>query len=422
MRHTVGGKAGRGRKGLRGAALLLALVLLVLLAVPAPVSRADSADTARKIEEAMAEQAANQERLDEIAAQAAQMAGTVNQYYGDLAWLNSKNEEQVALYQTLLAEQNAALQEAAEALDAYLASEADLAAREAKYRERLQVMFEYREKPVLEVLLESGSLQGFFSNMELIRAVADYDRQVIDELEAARDDADLKHENALRKQKDAEALVLLKQADIDALKGEIQRNQDALAEAEAVLQARREDEDAMLAQSDEIAELINELQTQYDSEKAAEEEEARRRAYSGTMLWPVPSSRWLTSPFQPDGRTDLPGQTRPHTGVDIGADYGTPIISVAAGTVMVVYNPWEGQNTGGYGYGNYIVVNHGNGLVTLYGHLKNVQVEQDQWVGAGDVIALMGSTGNSTGPHLHFEVRVGGYPVEPLQSQYIGQP
>ncbi len=89
---------------------------------------------------------------------------------------------------------------------------------------------------------------------------------------------------------------------------------------------------------------------------------------------------------------------------------------------MVVYNPWEGQNTGGYGYGNYVVINHYNGVATLYGHLKSAAVVLDQYVSAGEVIGYVGSTGNSTGPHLHFEVRVDGYPVDPLQKQFIGQP
>lgn len=97
---------------------------------------------------------------------------------------------------------------------------------------------------------------------------------------------------------------------------------------------------------------------------------------------------------------------RMHTGVDIGAGYGAPVRAAAAGQVVVA-----GEISG---YGNAIVVDHGNGLATLYGHLSRFGVRQGQRVGAGDTIGAVGNTGNSTGPHLHFEVRVNGTPVDPL--------
>jgi len=424
----------RKRFVLRTVPVILAFLMCGALFPPSP-ARADSQETARKIQEAMEEQAKAQEAIDAIAAEAAQLAGTVNTYSGNLEWLNARSREEQQRYEQLLAEQQAALRELEQAYQDYLDSETELAERESQYRTRLQAMFEFREKSILEVFLESDNLQGFFSNMELIRAIADYDQQMLTELEAARDDAELKHVDADAKREAADAVVVAKQAEIDELRGQIQRNTDELAAAQAVLAARQAEEDEMLAESARIGALIHELQEQKEQEEAEEEaarraaEEARRAAEeaaraerSGTMTWPVPSSRWLTSPFQPEGRTDLPGQTRPHMGVDIGADYGAPVVATAGGTVMVVYNPWEGQNTGGYGYGNYVVINHYNGVATLYGHLKSAAVVLDQYVSAGEVIGYVGSTGNSTGPHLHFEVRVDGYPVDPLQKQFIGQP
>lgn len=422
------------RQMFRAVPVLLACLLCAAM-LPSPAAYADSQDTAQKIQQAMEEQAKAQEAIDMIAAEAAQLAGTVDTYSGNLEWLNSKSQEEQHRYEQLLAEQQAALLELEQAYQDYLDSEDELAEREIQYRDRLQAMFEFREKSILEVFLESDNLQGFFSNMELIRAIADYDQQMLAELEAARDDAELKHADADAKREAADAVVVAKQAEIDELRGQIQRNTEELAAAQAVLAARQAEEDEMLAESERIGALIHELQEQKEQEEAEEEaarraaEEARRAAEeaaraerSGTMTWPVPSSRWLTSPFQPEGRTDLPGQTRPHMGVDIGADYGSPVVAAAGGTVMVVYNPWEGQNTGGYGYGNYVVINHYNGVATLYGHLKSAAVVLNQYVSAGEVIGYVGSTGNSTGPHLHFEVRVDGYPVEPLQKQFIGQP
>jgi murein DD-endopeptidase MepM/ murein hydrolase activator NlpD len=95
-----------------------------------------------------------------------------------------------------------------------------------------------------------------------------------------------------------------------------------------------------------------------------------------------------------------------HEGIDIGASSGTPIWAAAAGTV--IWSGWRG------GYGNCVVVDHGNGLATLYGHSSALLVPVGQRVSQGETIALVGSTGNSTGPHLHFEVRVNGSAVDPL--------
>jgi murein DD-endopeptidase MepM/ murein hydrolase activator NlpD len=95
-----------------------------------------------------------------------------------------------------------------------------------------------------------------------------------------------------------------------------------------------------------------------------------------------------------------------HEGIDITASSGTPIWAAAAGTV--IWASWRG------GYGNCVVVDHGNGLATLYAHASSILVGVGQSVGQGEMIALVGSTGNSSGPHLHFEVRVNGSAVDPL--------
>ncbi|MGD0165936.1 MAG: peptidoglycan DD-metalloendopeptidase family protein [Gaiellaceae bacterium] len=118
---------------------------------------------------------------------------------------------------------------------------------------------------------------------------------------------------------------------------------------------------------------------------------------SAGLIWPVQGT--ITSPF---------GMRwgRMHEGIDIGAPMGTPIYAAAAGTV--IYAAWEG------GYGNLTVIDHGNGLATAYGHQSQQAVSNGQTVSRGQLIGYVGSTGHSTGPHLHFEVRVNGTPVNPL--------
>jgi murein DD-endopeptidase MepM/ murein hydrolase activator NlpD len=95
-----------------------------------------------------------------------------------------------------------------------------------------------------------------------------------------------------------------------------------------------------------------------------------------------------------------------HEGIDLGAAYGTPIAAAGSGTV--IYAGWLG------GYGNLTVIDHGGGLATAYGHQSRIAVSVGQQVSRGEVIGYVGSTGHSTGPHLHFEVRINGQPVDPL--------
>ena len=125
---------------------------------------------------------------------------------------------------------------------------------------------------------------------------------------------------------------------------------------------------------------------------------------SGAMIWPL--SGPITSPF--GWRTHpITGAQRFHSGIDIGGDYGDPIYAAQAGTVE--YAGWIS------GYGNAVIINHSGGISTLYGHCQSLEVSTGQSVAQGELIAECGSTGNSTGPHCHFEVRVSGEPVNPLE-------
>jgi murein DD-endopeptidase MepM/ murein hydrolase activator NlpD len=164
----------------------------------------------------------------------------------------------------------------------------------------------------------------------------------------------------------------------------------------------------------ENAALTNAISQHDEAEAALAQESARIAAIAqsagdgpaqgdGTFIWPV--SGPITSPF--GYRTDpITGATAFHSGIDIGAACGTPIKAAGTGTVLTA-----GWNDGGYG--NMTLVSHGNGMSTLYGHQSSIIVSAGQAVTQGQVIGYVGSTGKSTGCHLHFEVRVGGNPVDP---------
>lgn len=131
--------------------------------------------------------------------------------------------------------------------------------------------------------------------------------------------------------------------------------------------------------------------------KSAATQQAGKR---GKLRWPVPGGT-LTSTFGRRGKRD-------HEGIDIGAKAGTPVIAAAAGEVIY-------SGSGIKGYGNLVIVRHKSGLVTVYAHNKRNLVRDGQKVRAGETIAEVGSSGRSTGPHLHFEVRIGDKPVDPLE-------
>ena len=135
---------------------------------------------------------------------------------------------------------------------------------------------------------------------------------------------------------------------------------------------------------------------------------------SGLLAWPVPSHTTITSPFgiRSDPAT---GSARMHNGIDIGSPTGTPVMAAESGTVVrVVDGCREGNRSCGGGYGNFVVIRHGNGLETLYAHNSQILVSEGEQVVRGQMIARAGNTGRSFGSHLHFEVRVNGKPVDPM--------
>lgn len=217
------------------------------------------------------------------------------------------------------------------------------------------------------------------------------------------------------------------QAEIEVRKAEIEELIVQLEGQRVVLVAEQEKADARRAEvqveADAAATLLAAINAEiaaYESEKGdltadieRMKEDIRRLSVStggsnpGILAWPVGGT--ITSPF--GWRTHpISGASRFHAGLDIGAGHGTPIGSAGSGTVILA--SWYG------GYGNAVVIDHGGGLTTLYGHQSSLAVSAGQSVSTGQVIGYVGSTGYSTGPHLHFETRENGNPVNPMN--YLG--
>jgi murein DD-endopeptidase MepM/ murein hydrolase activator NlpD len=231
------------------------------------------------------------------------------------------------------------------------------------------------------------------------------------------------NETAIRQRRAAEQHVAAIQAALEQTRQELdqeeQRQQEARSQLNALADERRnlvevadqqrlhvasqvaEMEDLSAAEEAQLEELIRERAAELEAERRAEGIASAPEG-GGLFSWPVTGT--ITSPF---GWRSNPfgGAPEFHQGLDIAAPTGTTVTAAASGTVIMAQ--WYG------GYGNYILIDHGGGYSTGYGHLSAIYVSDGQKVERGQAIGAVGSTGESTGPHLHFEVRIDGKPVDP---------
>lgn len=282
-----------------------------------------------------------------------------------------------------------------------------LEGREAVFYKRVRDIYINGRLSYLDVVIGSKDFNDFANRLEVLRRIINSDINLINEIKKERADIEARKQQleANRvKLVEIEKAVIAKQSEIEQKKAErnevLQRAQNDRATA---MQAIEE----LNASSAQVTALLKERQAaRAAAAAAAATEQAQSYTWvqgSGQLGWPA--SGEITSPF---GYRTHPiwGTTIYHAGIDIGVDEGVPVHAADGGTVV-----WSGW-MGGYGYA--VVIDHGNGLSTLYGHNSELVVSEGEAVGKGQVIAYAGSTGNSTGPHVHFEVRVNGDPVDPM--------
>jgi murein DD-endopeptidase MepM/ murein hydrolase activator NlpD len=271
-----------------------------------------------------------------------------------------------------------------------------------KLEARLVQLYETADTDELDVLLQSNSLSDVIEQIDYFRTIGDADKQLADHLKLLSSQMRLARMMTASTKRDvAEATaVLARETEKQrAARDALVVRQNALAAARAnqrsllvtVRSQREKDEEdlsAMQAASAAIAAQIRAHQNASGS--------AGNGTSSSGLAWPVNGP--ITSGFGPRWGSF-------HEGIDISASCGTPIHAAASGTV--IYSGWMD------GYGNFVVIDHGNGLATAYGHQSAIYVSGGS-VSQGQTIGLVGSTGHSTGCHLHFEVRVNGSPVDPL--------
>jgi murein DD-endopeptidase MepM/ murein hydrolase activator NlpD len=258
---------------------------------------------------------------------------------------------------------------------------------------RIRDIYKNGQVNYLDVLLGAKDFNDFVGRMDILKKILAYDNALIQGTKADRE--------TLRKAKqqletDRAKIVELRKLAAAKREQVASRRQErrgvlnaATYERETAERAYRE----LIETSRQIEQMIKRIQSG----------EKNIGGSTGTMAWPADGE--VTSPF---GWRVHPifGTQRLHTGIDIGADYGDAIRAADGG--VVIHADWMG------GYGNAVIIDHGNGISTLYAHNSQLLVDEGQTVAKGQTVARCGSTGYSTGPHLHFEVRQNGSPVNPL--------
>ena len=399
-------------------------VLSISVMVIVPALAATSSDIKSEINALTAERSDIEDKIASIDEQLTALGDQMEQTIEKKAILDQKN--------ALAQQELDVIAEQIEIIDNYMANRlADLDAarvREAEQEEawlgRLRAMEENSDLSYIQVLFDATNFSDLLTRIDAVSEITEYDeqlfdsyieaRQTVEELEAEAEEMALTNEANKAELEQRRVQLEADIASANALIAELESS----VEGYNLLRQEQEEADA------ELAALIAEKQSEYQQALAKEAAAAAAAAggsgggggsnanFNGdgtTFLWPSYTTL-LTSYF---GNRESPGGigSTNHKGIDIGASYGSSIWAAAAGIVTLAC--WNG------GYGNCVIVSHPNGYSTLYAHMSSIAVTAGQTVSQGQVVGYVGSTGNSTGPHLHFGVLSGGTYVNPLAFSYI---
>ncbi len=252
-----------------------------------------------------------------------------------------------------------------------------------KLAKRIKVINSNYSMSYIKILLNSSSVSDFFNNIYIVKQIVKHDKEVLTELDENKQEIENKKSQIEEKKTAQEELKLLLEKDNESL------NNDKIEVENLKAELEKEENELEL----EIEKIAAQSVFIGDSQVIS----------SGS--WPVPGYTRTSSPY---GYRIHPifNTKKLHSGLDIPAPTGTPAVAIDSG--KVIFSGTKG------GYGNTVMIQHDDGKVTLYGHNSKLAVSVGQRVEKGQVVSKIGSTGNSTGPHLHFEVRINGKPVNPV--------
>lgn len=263
------------------------------------------------------------------------------------------------------------------------------------FKKRMVAIYMAGDTQYLDVLLKSSSLSDFISSYYLISQLTEIDENLLNDLETKKKTMDLSRQKLENEKKELATIVENQTRTTRTLQNTKKMRENFIAKLS-------DDEKNLQAKIDEINKQYEEVNQQI----LALAQNGIDTAYiGGELAWPVPGYTRITSKYAMRVHP-ITGQYKLHTGVDIGAPLGANFVAANDGVVVKA-----GPNVA---YGNMVIIDHGGGISTLYAHGSEILVEVGQTVKRGDPILKVGSTGYSTGPHAHFEVRINGVTTDPL--------
>lgn len=401
MKNESGNKFEKRRRAAAIVAIVVVAAMVISIIFSSFVSSAYAASSSELKKEVAAAQKSRedaQKQLNTVKANKANVSNEVLAIDNDI----TKAENDLANTEASITQSVADLAQKEEELRI---AEENCVQYDDTFKTRARIMYENGTSTYLEVILGATSFGDFLSRIEMVQEIIEYDKKMLAELIASR--------NAIKEAKDAVAAekeaLELRQSELEAKKAELA---DRLEAKSLLLQQLESDLDEYQKAYDkaeaEEKKFAAQLKAQLDKEAAeAKKNNTTVAKYtgSGKFQWPCPASSRITSYY--GYRIHPVYNTRKfHSGIDIGAGYGADIVAAESGTVMMAsYNG---------GYGKCVVINHGSGITTLYGHASSILVNVGDKVSKGQTIAKVGATGVATGNHLHFEVRINGSTTDPL--------
>jgi len=364
--------------------IFTSIVVGMSLMMPAFASKLTDVQNQKKTVDRKINDLSNQKKSEERKLQ------SVKQKQEDLESAEAREKQE---YDELLAEVDEYKKSIEELDESIEASEKEYDEKVELLKIRLRVMYENSDFTYVDTLFESKSITDFFERLELISAIGKRDKEIIESIKEAKRDIAYKKQLAIGQKKQVQLMADKSLETINSLTASRANLDSQIKEINSRLKRIENEEDKLIRESNALVSQIKNLQSS--------------SSYAGgSMTWPCPSSSRISS-YYGNRLHPILKKYKMHTGIDISAGRGTSIVAANNGTVMMA--GWQN------GYGYTVVLDHGGGITTLYAHCSKILVSKGQSVKAGQTIAKVGSTGMSTGPHLHFEVRKNGSTTNPLK-------
>ena len=386
--------------------MLLAFVLCVTsVFVFVPTNEVEAAvDTSKEAETALKDKiAALQKEQKELKAKLEAAENNIEEQENKKQYLDSlisSTETEIETATALIAEYESKIVTKNAEIEAM---EADIEDNYNDMMGRLRFSYEQGNASYLELILNSDNMADFLSNTDRVQSIMDFDKSLMDELTAQLNLLENERtvlSNTLQEQKDLEKSLSDKKVDLE----------DQKKKADQYITQLQADEKTYAAEYEKAKKAEQEANNQIEKLLAERQKSENQQYWGGDFIWPVPKNITRISSYF--GWRILWGRSDYHLGIDIPAAAGTDIYASNGGTVVTA--------TYHYSYGYYVLIDHGGGFATLYAHNSRLLVKAGDVVEQGDVIAKMGTTGSSSGNHLHFEVRKNGKVQNPLN--YVKRP